>query len=95
MFYFNFVSNRKKPRFSKSTGIWTTTNVKEQKSYKYIPGLRKEIVAAHLTSEEPLHTARVLGDDDPRRISKTLTDVPQPTTSDIAKMRQAKSREIP
>ena len=71
-----------------------TTNVKEQKNYKYIPGLRKEIVAAHLISEEPLH-AGVLGDDNPRRISKTLTDVPRPTTSDIVQMRQAKSREIP
>jgi hypothetical protein len=82
-------------RFSKATGIWTTTAVKVAKPYLYIPVMCKDIVQAHIDSQEPLHTARVLGPEDPRHIQKRFTNVPRPSTDEIAKQKAIKSRKIP
>lgn len=82
-------------RFSKGTGIWTTVAVKVAKPYNHIPNMCTDVVAAHLASEEPLRTPRILAPEDPRRIQRTLTNVPRPSKEQMAKDKAMKSRNIP
>jgi hypothetical protein len=93
--WFFSVYYRQRAKFSKATAIWTTTTVKATKPYSYIPAMCRDVVMAHLESDEPLRTKRVQDQDDPRRIQKTLTNVPRPSKEAMAEQRAAKSRKIP
>ena len=81
--------------FHKATGIWTTTAVKQSKSYTYIPKIQAAIISAHLSATEPLRTPRICAPNDPRLISATLCGIPKPPMEELVKMKSEKSRHIP
>ena len=83
-----------RPRFSKATGKWTTAPVKQAKQYTYIPELQSAIITTHLQTAEPLGTRRSLPEGDPRRISRTLTNIPHPPTHILAEMKAEHSRHL-
>jgi hypothetical protein len=85
---------RQHARFNKSTKIWTTTSVKKEKAYNYIPELQKQIVHAKLTDENPLRESVDLAENDPRHIGKHLTDIPKPDTAELFKLKQEHTRKI-
>lgn len=64
--------------------------VKEEKTYAYIPQIQGLVVQAKLDDKLPMCRKRSLGDDDPRKISKTLAPKPPPATATLVEMKKSR-----
>ena len=80
--------------YSKRTRNWFVTPIKEAKTYSYIRNLQGKVIANRLAGEGPLQQKAVLGDDDPRTISRTLAGNSPPSTEELIGKHRSRKRYL-
>ena len=70
------------------SGRWTVTEVKEEKTYPHIPEVIKTVLRIRLQDGSGIQGKMIMGDDDPRRISRTLSFNQPPTTNELVEQKK-------